>query len=338
MNEVLIKRIEINKKVYRVPTLIHRLLKKDLKLLLFTKYNKNNELVFRDNIKVIEYEKTTLEKNKEYILKCENIILGKAKYIGNNTFKAISICIKNDIDKSIKDLFIDVNNDISDCKIEVYQKGLFRYYYDFLIQCLEDNNNYFFINKMTAISSYIVAKNFFKEKGCKVSQPNVFIRNFNVEFDMLLLDDKACSRKLVYEPEEVKSIIELKASGIVGYSKDIDNKPDKKYGKDYKNFFQAYITFDQNAEKWDKKLKEYDNDLYEAYVEDDYNTIKKEVLDIPYIYFCFYESNSPKNKAYECMYHDIKKVNNRLGLFLTVSDNQDYYTIPYDYDIKKLSF
>ena len=163
MNEVLIKRIEINKKVYRVPTLIHRLLKKDLKLLLFTKYNKNNELVFRDNIKVIEYEKTTLEKNKEYILKCENIILGKAKYIGNNTFKAISICIKNDIDKSIKDLFIDVNNDISDCKIEVYQKGLFRYYYDFLIQCLEDNNNYFFINKMTAISSYIVAKKFFKE-------------------------------------------------------------------------------------------------------------------------------------------------------------------------------
>ena len=329
MNEVIIKEISINNKKYKIPTLINRLLKKDLRLLILTKYSKN-KLVLNDNIQLINYEPKQLEINKEYILKCKNIIIGKAIYKGNNTFNTTSIYIENDY-KTLNEFFKNIDENKNN--IEEYTSGLFKYYYDFLIQCLEDNNNYFFINKMTAASSYIIAKKYFEDKGYIVSQPNVFIRNFNVEFDMLLLNNNVDTTKLIYEQKEVKEIVELKASGIVGYSKDIDNKKDKKYNN--KNYFQAYITFDQEYQKKQNKLEEYDKDTEDNYVTKDYEKIKNEILKIPFTYFCFYESNT-KNKAYENMYNDIQELNKeqnigkRTGIYLTVSENQSYYSIPYN--------
>ena len=330
MNEVTIKEISINENKYKIPTLINRLLKKDLRLLILTKYNQN-KLVLNDNIQLIDYERKQLETNKEYILKCKNIIIGKAIYKGNNTFTTTSIYIENDY-KTLNEFFRNIDKNKNN--IEEYTSGLFKYYYDFLIQCLEDNNNYFFINKMTAASSYIIAKKYFEEKGNKVSPPNVFIRNFNVEFDMLLLNNNVDTTKLIYEQNEVKEIVELKASGIVGYSKDIDNKKDKKYND--KDYFQAYITFDQEYQKRQDKLEEYDKNTEDNYVTKDYEKIKNGILKIPFTYFCFYESNTPTNEAYKNMYNDIKELNKeqkigkRTGLYLTVSENQSYYTIPYD--------
>ncbi len=334
MNEVIIKEIKIKDNKYKIPTLINRLLRKDLKLLILTKYDKNNNLILNDNIQIIDQEKIKLEIDKEYILKCKNIIIGQATYKGNTTFEATKIYINNE-PKDIKDLFKDMNDEQSTNKeIETYTSGLFKYYYDFLIQCLEDNNNYFFINKMTAASSYIIAKKYFEDKGYIVSQPNVFIKNFNVEFDMLLLNKEEDKNKIIFDTEDVKAIVELKASGIVGYSEKIDNKENKIYNN--KNYFQAYITYDQDYQKRQNKLKEYDKDIKEPYVEKDYETIKKEIIKIPFIYFCFYESNSKTNEAYKNMYNDIKELNKkqnigkRTGIYLTVSKSQEYYTIPYD--------
>ena len=151
---------------------------------------------------------------------------------------------------------------------------------------------------------------------------------------MLLLNNNVDTTKLIYEQNEVKEIVELKASGIVGYSKDIDNKKDKKYND--KDYFQAYITFDQEYQKRQDKLEEYDKNTEDNYVTKDYEKIKNGILKIPFTYFCFYESNTPTNEAYKNMYNDIKELNKeqkigkRTGLYLTVSENQSYYTIPYD--------
>ena len=71
---------------------------------------------------------------------------------------------------------------------------------------------------MTAASSYIIAKKYFEDKGYIVSQLYVFIKNFNVEFDMLLLNKEEDKNKIIFNKEDVKKIVELKTSSIVGYS------------------------------------------------------------------------------------------------------------------------
>jgi len=390
MNKLYFKEVQINNMTLRTEYLAHRLLKQDVRILLLTCYD-SGKLEFRKKLTITKYEKFENDDN-EVELYCRdasgkyNLKIGKGKIVEKNSdgpivIQPISICVDNDSDKTINDMFrvlksaiIDDSylkknyseflseykvkynnylNTIEDNK-DKYINGLFKYYYESMIQLFNDNNTFQSVGKITAMSSYIIAKSFFKKKKKIVSYPNVFIKNFNAEFDMLILKKGIKANKYVYEMDEVEAIVELKSNGIIAYGKD-----DKIKKADYndKRWFEAYITFDNNFAKINKKLEEYDsiirdknssksNDKLEEYdsiirdkniISKQYNDIKQKICNKDFYYFCLYEKNNINTAAYENTYIDILAADGiHKGVYFAITDGDDGYVIPIDYDIDSI--
>lgn len=350
--------VEIDSLYLRTEFLLNRLLKQDIKILLLTYYN-NNKLQFRNELKITSYKNNSNFKKDIIVdLYCGsitgkyNLKIGTGRIIeesSDNTIivKPETILVNNKDTKNIEDMFQELNSVIKDdeylkenyndglkeynkryeqyqqhIKKDKYINGLFKYYYDSMIQLFKDNNNYNSIGKVTAMSSYIIAKNFFEDKGKKVSYPNVFIRDFNMEFDMLLLKSSVENNKYVYDLSEVDAIVELKSNGIIGYTKE-----DKET-----RWFKSYITFDNNYAKKHEELYTSNLDLHKNY----YNAMNQ-VRQQKYIYFCFYERNTKNTSTYENTYFDIMLAGkNYTGIYFTVAGDKGTYAIPIDYDIDKI--
>lgn len=366
-NEVIIENMTL-----RTEFLLHRLLKQDVKILLLTDYY-NEKLDFRKELKITKYvNNSDYKKNKIVDLYCRyangkyNLKVGTGKItkepIKNEIIiKPITIFVDNKDTDNIKDMFKELTSVIKDDKYlkdnyndklleynnrytkyknnvenkkDKYINGLFKYYYESIIQLFKDNNNYYSISKITAMSSYIIAKNFFENKGNNVSFPNVFIKDFNIEFDMLLLKDKVNNNKYMYELDEVESIVELKSNGIIGYGKD-DKLKNPLYNN--KRWFESYITFDNNYTEINKKLKQNDDDINDnEIVSKKYNALKKEICKKDFFYFCLYEKNRKNTATYENTYFDIILTGkNYKGIYFGITDERDGYIIPIDYDINK---
>lgn len=194
--------VEIDSLYLRTEFLLNRLLKQDIKILLLTYYN--NKLQFRNELKITSYKNNSNFKKDIIVdLYCGsitgkyNLKIGTGRIIEESSDNAIivkpeTIFVNNKDTKNIEDMFQELNSIIKDeeylkenyndglkeynkryeqyklhVKKDKYINGLFKYYYDSMIQLFKDNNNYNSIGKVTAMSSYIIAKIFLRIKGKK---------------------------------------------------------------------------------------------------------------------------------------------------------------------------
>ena len=292
MIDIIVKEAKINDKDYVIDNISNRLLNKELRLLLLTEY-KGKELKIKNSIKI--KTDTKLNIKDEVRLKVSSRIIigtGKVKEIDKDYYIINNLKLWNM--NTIDDLFTNIDNK----DLNKYKEGLFYYYYQFLIRFIEDNNLNHSFKKLSAVSSYIVSKQLFEDKGYKVSPNNVFIRNCGIEFDLLLLNDKVDNNnnKYVYEMNEVDTIVELKASGYINNS----------------NSFKDYITYNDRNE-----------------IEDD--EILKEVQNKPFIYLSYFEHKT----NYEKMIEVIKK-NNKKEMILSIKEDNEHFYVPNNYDIDKI--
>ena len=356
--------VSINGMTLHTEFLYHRLLKQDVKILLLTEYI-NNSLNFRKQLTITNYEKDiNLNIGDMVILNAATdkinkykISIGKAKVkkINNNSIvvKPYEIIIDNKLSANIDDMFCPLesriinvkylekeypsvfdeykkryNNYLNKLDKKKYINGLFKTYYDSIIQYFKDNSNYYSISKVTAMSSYLNAKKYFEDKDKIVSNPNVFIKDFHLEFDLLLLKKGVNKRKFIFNLDEVEAIVELKSNGIIGYGNK-DTKKDKAYNN--KRWFEAYVTFDNDYKKREMSLKNYDELLKNKTVSTNYRNLKERVQKIDYIFFCLYEKNYVRSATYENTYFDLLATGKtHKGIYFGIS-NGDKYVIPIDY-------
>ena len=349
-------KVKINSESLNTIVLDNRFVHQDVRIILLTEY-RQGKLQLREELEIKKYEKNSkLQKDDVIDLICKNykgnfnLKIGKVKYLREENdsifVKPIKIYIEGDknydVDEksNIYSLFELSNMDRHctnlDTKIKEYIKeyGLFYYYYKFLLKALEYNKNYFNISKLSALCCYEIAKDYFERKGKNVSAQNVFIKNFNVEFDLLLLKKGIDNQKLVYEKNEVEKIVELKTRGIF-YKK--DDVPDK---------FEKYVKFELGKDRFINLSKDYKEYIGNASKSSDdimdYSVFLKEIQNIDYIYFCLDETSrksktnsSKKNGSYYKMtYNILKKLPNHEGLFFTTTDDYYHYIIPIDLDLK----
>jgi len=295
-------------------------LTQEAKVMVLMEYNKNNELVFRKNIKTNNYySKEKLEENdliiirlfpsSEQVNKSNTTILGLGKILEINDYLIIKplsfaktklsklIVTENDFTNNILDLFI---NDSNEKKLE-YIKTMFKVYYDSLIieyinvdYSNKQDSNKKSIHKLTAMSTYLSLKyyleNFFKtyKLNLYVSEPNNFIKGDNTEYDLLILNNKD---KYFIDKNKVEVIFELKASGYINKLEYIE---------------QDFIKYINNlSSKYNKN----------------------------FIYFSYYAS---KNN-----YQLIKKISNKLNenvysIIIGIGDGNNYFIIPDNYNLDKI--
>ena len=139
-------------------------------------------------------------------------------------------------------------------------------------------------NKFLGSATIQTIRSHLAKKGFNISQRNVYIQNIPNELDLLILDKGVNNKMLVYEPEEVLAILEIKFRGSFGKSsieslkkvyehiKQIDNIPclyvTLLEGKTYKNKItkenSGWNTFDIFYYKGDimKGKKEDTGDWY----------------------------------------------------------------------------
>ena len=311
----------------------------DLKVLLLCEYNDDNKLVFRQEIKVLD--KIPSDCKKVIIKISSKREIGIAEVIDEYHIKPLEIFIENEHTDKIEDLFKTIeNHDVekykcltknniniwekNNCKgkeklkeikynssdkhsiKEKYLSGLFKIYYDSLVYSSIINSIERIEGKANAMASYIAIKNnldkYLKEKKIAISNPNVFIKDINMEFDALIVN-KDSKEKFFFDNDEVNSLIEIKSSGLF-LSKDnlIDNG------------FIKYIT---SHEKKQQELR------------------KK------YIYFSLYESYGQRDSSihyYEFLLANLSTLdkNKYIGVFCALKKDQNHYLIPYEYDLEKI--
>lgn len=336
----------IGEPIYHTSNLANRLLKQDIVVMLMLEYisnelclrTKNKLMVFIDNIQDFDNgDIVTLKCLDQY--NQASIILGHAIIDSiDKSEKKIVLSVqdiyvkskdKNDFTQNVEDLFefIDfstIENDtketqciMNNCskaylnkdeKVKIdYISNMFKYYYDFIFQLFHDNDNYYAIPKITAMSSYLIAKEYFERRGKIVSSPNVFIKGFCAEFDLLLLNKKD-DNKYVFDIDEVEAIVELKANGIVGYRQEDKKDP---------RWFYQYINLNQTNEKYRSKM---DQDLLSR------------IKQLPFYYYCCYEKNISPTYTYINTLYDIYQSKNHKGVYLAITNDSYHYLIPVEYE------
>ena len=182
--------------------------------------------------------------------------------------------------------------------------GLFELYYRMLVEEAKLNNKSRIEGKAAAMCSYLATKRvlnyFFDRKGLdlEVSNPNVFIKNVNIEYDALIIKkNKDNYNKFIFDEGEVEAIIELKTSGCF-FSKD-----DLKKGE-----FINYISRSNPLKKKFIYLS-----LYESFGDRDTSVHYYEYL--------------------LCNFLTLGKL--YFGIFCATKKNQKNLLIPYQYDLER---
>ena len=264
----------------------------------------------------------------------ENIIVKPLTIEGGNSIydlfeiigKPSKIKIVDDTDEKL----VDIKNDMTykkyltedEQKLKnkyLGEKGLFKYYYYSLFKFYENNSQFFNIAKLSALTFYEVAKKYFMNHGeTNISLPNVFIKDFDVEFDMLLLKEDVDSQKLFFNIKDVKAIVELKTRGLF-------------FGKDtIYNTFIDYMNFNLGKEKF-KEENDCSEELKKS-ARGKYDNTKEEIKKLPYIYFCLDETDrGTETPYYETSYRAIKE-DKKIGIFVCLTKDHEHYLIPIEQD------
>lgn len=300
INTIIIDDVSVKDNEYVIDDIANRVLTKELKLLLLTRYTKNKKLIIKDSIKITTDDKDLLKDDIVKLVISSRTIIGKGKIrsISNDyvEINELEIYIDDDYTKDINKLFTNTNN----VDINKYIEGLFYYYYRYLIRLIEDNNLDHSFKKLSAVSSYVISRDLFETKHYNVAPNNSFIRNCGIEFDLLLLKDGVDNSEYVYDFDDVLCIVELKANGYINKISKFED-------------FENYIIFNGRKQ-----------------VEDD--NILEKVRKIPFIYLSYYEQID----NYRNIIKAITNKHNRKGMILSVKDDNEYFYIPNDYDIDKI--
>lgn len=332
-----------------IENFLNKTIIQDLKILIFGEYNNSNNLTFRKSLITINDIPNEYNIGDSIELKIsKKIVIGRGTIIQKNKVKVTEVCINNrDVfSNDINDMFelipshdIDYesydsngNNIWEYCKgkdrlkrkkyskdkneseiKKTYLNGLFKIYYDSIVYSCFVNNINKIEGKLSALTSYISIKNnmdkYLESKNLKISNPNVFIKNVNIEFDALIVN-KNVSDEYFFDSSDVKAIIEIKSSGFFCKKDDLIYS---KYDSESKDWFIEYIT------------------EHEKY---------KELANIPYVYLSIYESFGQKKSSvhyYEFLLSNLLSLNNNyIGMFCGTKKDSNVYLIPYDYDINEL--
>jgi hypothetical protein len=98
-----------------------------------------------------------------------------------------------------------------------------------------------------------------QENGIPVSTRDVFIRGIPIEFDLIVPRHGARDpvHGILYEPEDVVAVLEIKASGLFDYnSKSRIEACREKVLKENLNIFFGYVTLSENQKFHAKNFRE----------------------------------------------------------------------------------
>ena len=263
---------------------------------------------------LITYEETIIIETKEKIEDVVNVKIGTCdlgifRVVSKNNYEYQ--LTKENKEEALKQLFDKFKYGRYDFEeaFQSYKNGLLKLYIDFLLDIAKNHRQDKMKGKFTAMISYRAVKKFFSvEDGFHISEANVFIKDVNVEFDALLLKRGVPINQGVYDEKDVVAIIEIKASGYIGY-KDT-------YVKD----FEEYVNFSYKS-----KNKEEIVSLEERRI------LEKKL----YIYFSLFASGC-KNKESLNSYKECRRIlkeNNKIGIFALIKHDSNKLSIPYEYDI-----
>lgn len=227
---------------------------------------------------------------------------------------------KKELEKYLKEYYFKEKTEQEKKQItKKYISGLFRIYYDSLVYSSIINSTKQIEGKANAMASYIAIKEYLERKGFIISNPNVFIKNINMEFDALIIEKEA-KNNFYFEKDEVNSLIEVKTSGFFSSKKELRSK---------------------TKEEKDKNKDEKENAFIE-YVKDHLKKQeKKELEHKKYIYFSLHESYGSKDTSvhyYEYLFANLLTLdkNKYIGIFCALKKEQNKYLIPYEYDLDKI--
>lgn len=290
----------------------------------FSKYI-GKDILLKTEVNLFDRIKDT----KEYVKNGKHVIvdLGCFHVIDNNTIRPV---IVNNLDDCLFELIEkhNVNNysgiwvNFDDKKylksyVEDYYdfdkasiikkyiyNGLLELYYRMLVEEAKLNNLNRVEGKATAMCSYLATKkvfnDFFDRNGydLEVSNPNVFIKNTNIEYDAIIIKkNKNNVNKFIFDEKDVEAIIELKTSGCFISKNDLKNGEFIKYIKDSNPLDKKFIYLS----------------LYESFGDRD--------TSVHY---------------YEYLLCNLATIKNSFGIFCATRKNQKNLLIPYEYDLDKI--
>lgn len=190
--------------------------------------------------------------------------------------------------------------------IEKYiNNGMFELYYRMLVEEAKLNNKKRIEKKAAAMCSYLATKrvlnDFFdrNDYDLEVSNPNVFVKNNNIEYDALIIKkNKNNSHKFIFAESDVVAIIELKTSGYI--------MPKELLAEG------EFIKYIKNSNKINKKFIYLS--LYESFGSRDNS-----------VHYYEYLLCNLKNR----------KLKDSYGIFCATKKNQKNLLIPYQYDLEE---
>lgn len=293
---------------------------------------------YKDKIIFLKTKINTFYKNKEkkYVENkndTKELSLGKFVVVDKNTIKPsenniLFEIIKEDNSKNynsdfwkkcigkdnLKGIF-EKYNEKKDLKRIYLENGLLKIYYDMTLEAARINNIERIAGKVSAMCSYLAIKKIFndyfdnEQLNYEISNPNVFVRNNNVEYDALVVKKNFNNKeKFLFSEKDVVATIEIKTSGLFITKEELKTKIDD--NKNETNGFIDYLA----SEKIDGKK---------------------------HIYISIYESFGSRNDSihyYEYLSANFSVLENEgyYGIFCGIKKDQNYFLIPYEYDLKAI--
>ena len=247
-------------------------------------------------------------------LDCEQLFeIIKEKYYESYTSDIWKDCIGKD---NLSKIFDNYKKDKKEIIDNYINSDLLKIYYFMLLESSKINNEKRIAGKVSAMCSYLAVKKYLKKYfddnkddnklEYEVSNPNVFIKNNNREYDALVIKKKENNKennneKFLFSKEDVVATIEIKTSGYF-------TSKEKLLTNEGTNEFIKYLK--------DEKIE-----------------------GIPHIYISLYESFGEKSSSihyYEYLLANLSSLeeDEYYGIFCCTKKDQNCFLIPYEYDLK----
>lgn len=215
--------------------------------------------------------------------------------------------------------------------------------------------------KFSAMITYECLKKYldeeFKDSDIRLSAPNCFIKDYNQEFDALIVKkDEHKRNKYFYGREDVLAVLELKTSGVM-YTEGQDGENFKKeferaviynyfrnkiYSEDYKDYNYQGKNEHGNEEDEQKKFRKWVRGLFS---DKKFKEFKEEIIEKnkdkfinmpPFLYISFHENSKRVKYTEEAIkdYNDYvtkkkKKLPKFDSFFITEKKNSEVYICDY---------
>ena len=220
-----------------------------------------DEIKKKDKIDISLYKTRYIEENhKGLIYWSSKILLASGKIIlDGNMKKMIDIKIElNGVDNPYKLIGYNENDNIGDF-INYYNlmKKMNNIFLSVDNRTIVSYKKYYAMEFYKMVRDMILQNHLFKDKYY-ITEPNVFIKDYPIEYDFLIINNKNIN-KGIYSEDEVLGVVELKAGTLI--NKDINILTKEKYF----NKPLIYISGYQNKNGIEI-LKKYNEDNIYSYV------------------------------------------------------------------------